>query len=233
VLILSCEHGGNKIPRRYAHLFNHGLKVLNSHSGLDLGALSLARAIARRFDAPLIAATISRLLVDLNRSEQHRKLFSRFTHSLSNEEKAKIICHYYRPYRTQLHELIARNVAHNRTVLHLSVHSFTPVYQGVERATDIGLLYDPSRALELRCCKQLQCLIKKFIPDLRIHRNAPYRGVSDGFTCWLREKFTARQYAGIELEINQRYVQNAKLIPPIQHPLLQSLENWLIPILRT
>ncbi|HKU87791.1 MAG TPA: N-formylglutamate amidohydrolase, partial [Casimicrobiaceae bacterium] len=43
-------------------------------------------------------------------------------------------------------------------------------------------------------------------------RNYPYRGRSDALTRYLRERFDAAAYAGIELEINQRHVRNGGAI---------------------
>ena len=67
-LVVTCEHGGNRIPAPYRDLFHAHDALLDSHLGYDLGALNLARALAKAFAAPLVASTVSRLLVDLNRS---------------------------------------------------------------------------------------------------------------------------------------------------------------------
>jgi len=39
-----------------------------------------------------------------------------------------------------------------------------------------------------------------------VRRNYPYAGKSDGLTAFLRRRFPAEVYIGIELEINQKYV---------------------------
>jgi len=41
-----------------------------------------------------------------------------------------------------------------------------------------------------------------------VRRNYPYTGKSDGFTAYLRRRFPADAYIGIELEINQKHVFN-------------------------
>ena len=41
-LVITCEHGGNRIPVRYRGLFKVKKAVLLSHRGYDIGALSLA-----------------------------------------------------------------------------------------------------------------------------------------------------------------------------------------------
>lgn len=42
--------------------------------------------------------------------------------------------------------------------------------------------------------------------DLSVRRNYPYAGTSDGLTAYLRLRFPADAYAGIELKINQKHV---------------------------
>jgi predicted N-formylglutamate amidohydrolase len=38
--------------------------------------------------------------------------------------------------------------ASKKPVLHLSIHSFTPIWSGVERKVDIGILFDPDNKSE-------------------------------------------------------------------------------------
>jgi len=48
-------------------MFRARRRLLDSHRGHDPGALAMARSLARSLDATLLAATVSRLLVALNR----------------------------------------------------------------------------------------------------------------------------------------------------------------------
>ena len=74
VIVITCEHGGNRIPSPYRDLFHAHQALLDSHRGFDPGALIMAKALATAFAAPLVASTVSRLLVDLNRSVGHPRL---------------------------------------------------------------------------------------------------------------------------------------------------------------
>ena len=74
--IITCEHGGNRIPAPYRRLFRGQRALLDSHRGYDPGSLVMAKALASAFGAPLVASTVSRLLIDLNRSIGHPQLFS-------------------------------------------------------------------------------------------------------------------------------------------------------------
>jgi predicted N-formylglutamate amidohydrolase len=146
-VIVTCEHASRRVPSRYRALFRGQETVLKTHRGFDLGALRLARELATTLEAPLFAGSISRLLIDLNRSLHHVKLYSAITR-VCPESAAN----YYLPYRNAVENWIARRARRGRTVLHLSVHSFMPVLDGKVRHADIGLLYDPRRALERTLC---------------------------------------------------------------------------------
>jgi len=75
--IITCEHGGNRIPASYRQLFRGQRALLDSHRGYDPGALVMATTLAGTFRAPLVASTTSRLLIDLNRSMGIRNSFPR------------------------------------------------------------------------------------------------------------------------------------------------------------
>ncbi|WP_437191194.1 N-formylglutamate amidohydrolase [Planctomicrobium sp. SH527] len=204
MLVLTCEHGGNLIPKEYRHWFKDARNVLQTHRGHDPGALVLARRLSRAFEAPLFCETRSRLLIELNRSLDHPRLFSEFSRQLPAETREQLIDTIYRPYRESVINELKGQVAAEPTV-HVSVHSFTPVMNGKVRRTQIGLLFDPARSFETAVCTQWKRELKRLAPELKVHFNLPYRGTSDGFTTSLRELFPDQSYAGIELEVNQQY----------------------------
>ena len=104
-------------------------------------------------------------------------------------------------------------------MLHISVHSFTPVWNGQRRTTSIGLLYDPRRPQERDLCQQWKKQLQNMAPHYTIHSNQPYRGIADGFTTHLRKQHlaipaghksgSAGCYAGIEIEVNQSLIESA------------------------
>lgn len=206
--LITCEHGGNRIPSRYRHLFAGFEALLQTHRGYDAGALALAGELARALAAPMFAATTSRLLVDLNRSIRHPRLYSEATRGAPATVRSEILESYYRPHRNKVEADIAKAVAHGGRVIHVASHSFAPVFDGAVRNADIGLLYDPARPGEVELCRRWQAQLKSWAPDLKVRRNYPYTGKSDGFTAYLRRRFPVEAYIGIELEINQKHVFN-------------------------
>jgi len=200
-LLITCEHGGNRVPARYRELLRGARDVLSTHRGWDPGALTLARELTRELDATLYFCDTTRLLVDANRSLGHRALFSEWSRVLGAEERERVVERWWRPHW----EAAEAFVRAHRSVLHLSMHSFTPVWKGSERSVDVGFLYDPQRQRECSLVDEVKSALAARRPDLRLRRNQPYRGTADGLIPNLRRRFGERRYVGLELEVSQRF----------------------------
>jgi predicted N-formylglutamate amidohydrolase len=214
-IIFTCEHAGNEIPDSYSHLFRNATEVLETHRGFDPGALDLFISLSgtAEFGQPYM---ISRLLVEPNRSIGHPQLFSEFTRNLSEPQKEQILEDFYYPYRHFIEDKIAAYIKQGEDVVHISVHSFTPELNGEIREADIGLLFDPERLKEVEICSNLK------------ENNYPYLGTDDGFTTHLRKVFP-QQYSGIELEVNQKFVENnrfsGKFKKHLQHAFTKTFKE--------
>lgn len=204
--IITCEHGGNRIPEGYLPLFRGQRALLDSHRGHDPGSMEMAVELADAFGAPLVASTTSRLLVELNRSIGHPQLFSSITRGAPAATREQILEQHYRPHRRQVGQLVSQAVDRGSRVIHISSHSFTPELGGEVRRADVGLLYDPRRGAESELCARWKSALAETGPELRVRRNYPYAGKADGLTSSLRQRFANRDYAGIELEVNQSIV---------------------------
>ena len=183
--------------------------MLDTHRGYDAGALRLAQGLAGAFRGALVTSTISRLLIDLNRSPGHRQLHSTATRCAPPAVLAQIVREYYLPYRERVEQLVRQAVSRGRRVIHISSHSFTPVLNGIVRRADIGLLYDPARQPESELCARWKAALQAHPAQFRVRRNYPYAGKGDGLTAHLRRIFPRDVYIGIELEVNQRIVSDA------------------------
>jgi predicted N-formylglutamate amidohydrolase len=224
--IITCEHGGNRIPAPYRRLFRGQRALLDSHRGYDPGSLVMAKALASAFGAPLAASTVSRLLIDLNRSIGHPQLFSAMTRAAPAQTQAQIVEQHYRPYRTQVERLVGQAVARGHRVIHLSSHSFTAELDGKVRSADVGLLYHPRRHVEAEVCARWKESLVALASDLRVRRNYPYAGKGDGLTSHLRLRFAQSDYVGIELEINQGIVFAAgRRWTALRRKLIDSLQT--------
>ena len=184
--------------------------------------------MAERFAAPLYYDTTTRLLVDLNRSVGTPDLHSEATKHLSLMERRAILERYYHPHRQKTEGAIRDAVETGVRVIHVASHSFTPELNGQVRTADIGLLYDPARQGEVAFTTAWLVALGRSDPSLRLRRNYPYLGTSDGLTMALRRRHPPDRYIGVELEVNQRYVEEGgPEWPRIRSMLIESLGEAL------
>ena len=209
--LVTCEHGGNEIPEEFRPLFRNSRRLLESHRGYDPGALDTAHDLARALGAALVTSTVSRLLVELNRSPGRQFRFSPVMRGAAADVRDEVCRRYYVPYRREVEAFVARASASGARVMHLSSHSFTPSLDGSVRRADVGLLYDPDRTAECELCQRWQRALASRRPGWLVRRNYPYLGRSDGFTSYLRKRFREAAYVGIELEVNQKHVRNGSV----------------------
>ncbi|MBN1521307.1 MAG: N-formylglutamate amidohydrolase [Candidatus Aureabacteria bacterium] len=208
--MLTCEHGGNRIPPEYRKLFFFHKSLLHSHKAFDKGARELFRTLSKKLKAMGFLSTTTRLLVDLNRSPESRSLFSFITRSLDEKERMSILLYHYTPYRKEVSQAVKRCSRKGFPLIHISIHTFAPLLKRKKRETDIGLLFDPSRKSERKFCLHLRKAMKIRFPGRLIRFNSPYKGTSDGLTSSLRCMFSEGRYLGIELEVNQKFARMKK-----------------------
>jgi predicted N-formylglutamate amidohydrolase len=200
--IVTCEHATNAIPPNYKHLFEGAEGVLRSHRGWDPGAWEFAAALARQLNAPILGGTVSRLLVDMNREEENPEVFSVYTSVLSEDQRDWLLEKYHRDYRRKAELMLDGPMRLGRSVVHFSVHTFTPILNGVERDADVGILFDPAREREAELANAWMRAIEEREPTIRVKLNYPYFGTSDGLATWLRQRHDGQHYLGIEFELN-------------------------------
>ncbi|MFD2247500.1 N-formylglutamate amidohydrolase [Pontibacter ruber] len=208
--ILTCEHAGNEVPEEYEYLFKGKEEILYTHKAIDFGALRLAKHLASETRLPLYCTTVSRLLAEANRSPDSEELFSEYSKDLSEKDKKILLGKIYYPHRDKVEKKVQGEIAAGNQVVHLAVHTFTPAMDGEVREADIGILFDPDRNWEATLARKLKDYFTEQNPDRKILYNSPYAGTADGFPTYLRKKFTDEQYAGFELEVNQKFFLNGE-----------------------
>ena len=216
ILILTCEHASNKLPAAFKKAVP--ADVQETHRAYDIGACSVFRKLVK-FAKPefFCEGKFSRLFVDLNRTITNKSAFCEYYETLEASDKAAAekakaqATTYWQEYRTTIEKFVESAIKPNTraakskpSVVHLGIHSFTPVLNGKVRNADIGILYDPSRPLECAYANVIKAEIKRLYPTMKVRFNYPYKGSSDGLTTTLRKKFGPR-YVGIEIEINQKF----------------------------
>lgn len=204
-LLLTCEHASYQIPTSLANLFSGKQAVVMTHRGWDIGALTALQALQQMVPATVMIAEASRLVVDLNRSLHHPKIFSEFTKPLTKAERQFWLEKLYFPYRSQIQSVITKAQQEDRCVLHLAIHSFTPKLNDQVRNNDIGFLFDPKRNPEKDFCVEWRRIYRQHYSSYQVRFNYPYRGISDGLPTALRRLYSPEHYIGIEVELNQRH----------------------------
>jgi predicted N-formylglutamate amidohydrolase len=156
--VFACDHAGRRMPRALGDL---GLapEHFERHIAYDIGIEPVARRLAAAFDAPLVAQTYSRLVIDCNRPIHVPASIPTISEAtpipgnegISQAERDARIAALFRPYHDTVERTLeARKQAGIPTVL-IAMHSFTPVYGGSSRPWRLGLLYnrDPRLAAAL------------------------------------------------------------------------------------
>lgn len=224
--MLSCEHGGHRIPAGYRQLFRGAAAVVASHRGWDPGALDLARYLGRHFHVAVAEETLCRLLVEPNRAPTNPRIWSEYSAGLPAAEKQRVLARHWWPHRRKVEARVKEQVTRGLSVFHVAVHSFVPVLGGERRNAEICLLYDPTRPAEKDMCLRWAAILKELAPDVRVRRNYPYRGIADGLPTWLRRRYPDEKYGGVELEVNQS-VLTAKSRQRTARLIAESLEALL------
>jgi len=161
--VILCDHASNFIPPAYAGL-GLGEAERLAHIAWDPGALPVARALAEKLDAPLVAGRVSRLVIDLNRATDAPDLIPTRSEAtavpgnerLSEAERLRRIRTIHEPYHAAIEALIGCRLADGMPTALVAIHSFTAVYNGRSRPWEIGILFDRDRRLADRLLDALR-----------------------------------------------------------------------------
>ena len=219
-VVLVCEHASHVIPEEFSNL-GLGADALVSHIAWDPGAWAVAQQLSAAFDAPLVAPAVSRLVYDCNRPAVAESAVPKRSEiydipgnlGVGEAERLERAKRFYQPYRDALMAVIAQAVEAGRAPAVITIHSFTPVYQGQKRTLDLGILHDTDARLADEILK-----ITQADGDFLALCNEPY-GPADGVTYTLAEHAVPRQLLNVMIEI-----RNDLIADPASQ---QTMANWL------
>jgi predicted N-formylglutamate amidohydrolase len=225
--LIVCEHASNRIP---AGLDNLGLsdEVVQSHVAWDPGALGVAQALLAALPGALVEGAVSRLVYDCNRPPDAPSAIPAQSEiyaiagnaGLSQADRDLRTEQVYRPFARAITEQIE---AHRDTLqLMVTVHSFTPVFNGRERAVEIGILHgeDPSFAQAMMAHRPTGAAY-----DIRL--NEPY-DASDGVAHTLDVQGARHGLANVMIEIRNDLIRS----PEQQNRMGAFLAGWIETTLR-
>ena len=205
-VLLVCEHASNHIPEEFGGLGLDG-DARQSHVAWDPGAYEVALEMSRLMDAPLVVSNVSRLVYDCNRPPgapdampARSELFDIPGNAgLDAAERARRVSAFYDPFR----RLVASTLdATNAPQALVTVHSFTPIYMGKRRDTELGILHDT----DSRMADEILRLAPE-ICRMEARRNQPY-GPQDGVTHTLKQHGLRRGIANVMLEIRNDLIRD-------------------------
>jgi predicted N-formylglutamate amidohydrolase len=176
-ILLVCDHASCRFPKSLGDL---GLDPFarRCHLAFDIGAGMLTERLARNLGITAVLAQYSRLVVDCNRELMDPGAFLEYgdgimvpgNRHLSQAEKNRRADAIYWPYHRAIEQQLKRLRAAGPPPAFISMHSFTPVLDGIARDVQMGVLWDSD-----------QRLAEIFIEELRragflVGDNEPYSG---------------------------------------------------------
>ena len=225
-IVLVCEHASNHIPAEFGTL---GLdeKILASHIAWDPGAQSVAEKLSNILDAKLVQSTVSRLVYDCNRPPEAVDSIPAKSEiyeipgnqNLDPAARTHRVTSVYLPFQN----LLTQTLAKVSEPIVVTIHSFTPIYFGQPRATEIGVLHDT----DSRLANELLKLSANYLPGL-VERNQPY-GPANGVTHTLKEHAIKEGRLNVMIEIRNDLIattsRQADMSQAIGKALTEALAN--------
>ena len=222
-ILLLCDHAPNHVPADIDLGIDPAL--LDKHIAVDIGAGPLTRALAAALDAPAVLATVSRLVIDLNRAVDQPGLIPETSdgHVIAGNagvDPAGRIARFHRPY----HARIAGEIERHRSDLIVAVHSFTPILEtsAAPRPWDIGILSN----LDRRAADLILALLAD--RGLIVGDNEPYSGAVLNAT--LDRHAEANNIPSFNLEIRNDLIADGAGVAhwaEILAPMLTDVRNRL------
>jgi predicted N-formylglutamate amidohydrolase len=174
--VIVCEHASNYLPPPYGLLGLEPADMLR-HIAWDPGALPVATRMAGLLDAALVQSCISRLAIDCNRPLDAPDLIPALSETtgipgnadLTAARRAERIALSWQPFHDAVEALVGERLASGLDTWLVSIHSFTPVYKGVARPWEIGVIHDVDERISAPLIAGLKKLGRFTVGD-----NQPY-----------------------------------------------------------
>jgi predicted N-formylglutamate amidohydrolase len=229
-VVFICDHASAALPESLGLLGLHD-DDFTRHIAIDIGAAPLTRQLARHFGGQAVLAGYSRLVIDCNRvPDDHTSIREISEHTviagnrnLSPADRERRVDSLFRPYHAAVAGCIEGYTARGITPAIVAIHSFTPVYRGLERPWHVGILSNRDRRLA-------DPLIAALSRDdsLVVGDNQPYSGLAfAGYT--IEVHAIAAGLPNVMIEVRQDLVTTdadvARWVGILQEALAPILED--------
>lgn len=198
-LLLTCEHASERLPAPWEWP-QADRRLVGTHWAWDIGAAQLAQELNEDLGGTLLLSRFSRLLIDPNRPLESDTLFRQvaegrpveLNQDLRPADIERRISGYWRPY----HQALSRAVEQTSGQVVLSMHTFTPDYEGQIRTVEVGVLFNEEEALG----RSLHAALRKagFVTEL----NEPWSG-KEGLMYAIEHHARTHGRRALELEVRQ------------------------------
>jgi predicted N-formylglutamate amidohydrolase len=182
------------------------------HIAWDIGIAGVCRHVADALDGTLVQQNYSRLVIDCNRTPGSETSIPDISEStpipgnvgLSESLKAARVREIFRPYHDRIEAVLERRRETGRLAVLVAMHSFTPVFKGVARPWQAGVLYnrDP------RLAHSLMALLTREA-GLVVGDNEPY-SVTDDSDYTIPVHGERRGLHHVAIEIRQDLIGDSK-----------------------
>jgi predicted N-formylglutamate amidohydrolase len=211
--VLTGDHAGRAFPRRLGDLGLSEIE-LGRHIAWDIGIAAVTGLLSDALDAPAVLQAYSRLVIDCNRRPQWDSSIPTVSETtaipgnvgISPRQRAARCREIFQPYHDRIAELLDARAGGGRRSVLVAMHSFTPIFKGVARSVELGVLYNPdARDTSL---PRIMLDLLRAEGDLVVGDNQPYAitGNSD-YTVPVHGE--ARGLPHVEIEIRQDLIADA------------------------
>jgi predicted N-formylglutamate amidohydrolase len=208
--LLTADHAGRAIPKRLGRL---GLPddELARHIAWDIGIAGVTERLSESLDAAAVLQIYSRLVIDCNRQPGLATSIPTVSEltlipgndNLPAEDREARLREIFQPYHARIEQLLESRSASDRRTLLIAMHSFTPVFKGVSRDVEVGILYN--RAVRLA---RIMLDLLRHEGDLNVGDNRPY-AVGDFSDYTVPVHGEQRGLPHVEIEIRQDLIADA------------------------
>ncbi len=202
--LLLGDHAGREIPQALGDLGLPEVERLR-HIAWDIGVAGLGVLLSAALDATFIRQRFSRLVIDCNRDPARADAIPEVSdgavipgnRALSQAERQARVTQVAQPYHAAIAEELDARAARGLPTTLISLHSFTPQMNGIDRPWRFGVLHadnSPYSRAALAC-------LRSELGDGMVGDNEPYRMDEVDFT--IPHHAGGRHLDYLELEVRQ------------------------------
>lgn len=218
-IVVTCEHASERMPEPWEWPAADRWLV-GTHWAYDIGAAELTRDLVEDLGGTAVLSRFSRLLADPNRPEGSPTIFRaeaeghpvELNRGLSDDERERRLVRLWRPY----HRTVSAVVRASEAPVLMSLHTFTPVYEGESRDLEVGVLFDTEEELAASLAEALR------EAGLHVALNEPYSG-REGLIFAIDRHARAHDRRAVELEVRQ----DLAVEEVFRRRLVSALGPWL------